>query len=137
VRRALADAYRDHCAGDSKRLGLDLSGDTLTYGGDTDIAYLGCSMGFGMGVFPELRLRHLIPAGRCERAYLLRVIEGHAYSEWLHHWILTGSLPAEPRGLRAAVGRILRRLLPGPAGAAERARAAGRRRAAREIGRAP
>jgi len=137
VRRALADAYRDHCSRDSKRLSLDLSGDRLTYGGDTDIAYFGCAMGFGMGVFPQLRLKHLIPAGRCDKAYLLRAIEGHAYSEWLHHWILNGKLPAEPGGLRAGAGRILRRLQPGPGGAAERACASGRRRAAREFGRSP
>lgn len=137
VRRALADAYRAHCAGDAKRLRLDLSGEQLTYGGDTDIAYFGCGMGFGMGVFPQLRLRHLIPAARCERAYLMRVIEGHAYSEWLHHWVLSGTLPAEPAGMRARAASLLRRLRPGPGGAAERARAAGRRRAAQEIGRSP
>lgn len=137
VRRALADAYREHCSRDPKRLKLDLSGDRLTYGGDTDIAYFGCAMGFGKGVFPRLKLRHLIPPERCERSYLLRAIEGHAYSEWLHHWVLHGALPRERSGMRAYLGRILGSLRGGPEGAAARARAAGHARAAREIGASP
>jgi Glycosyl transferase family 2 len=31
---------------------------------DYEIAYVGCSLGFGMGVFPELRMTHLIPKER-------------------------------------------------------------------------
>lgn len=134
LRRALADAYRAHCAGQPARLRLDLSGEELTYGGDTDIAYFGCGMGMGMGVFPQLRLRHLIPPERCGRAYLLRAIEGHAYSEWLHHWVLHGEVPAEPSGWASRLKRLLRLTLADPsARAAEGARAAGRARAVREL----
>ena len=80
LRRTLADAYRAHCAREPNRLRLDLSGRELTYGGDTDIAYFGCAIGFGKGVFPQLKVRHLIPPERCETSYLLRAVEGHAYS---------------------------------------------------------
>jgi len=137
VRRQLAEAYRAHCSRDPRRMKLDLSGESLTYGGDTDIAYFGCGLGFGKGVFAQLSLRHLIPPERCEESYLLRAIEGHAYSEWLHHWVLHGTLPSERRGVRAALGRVLGRLRGGPHGAAARAKAAGRARAAREIGAQP
>jgi hypothetical protein len=134
VRRTLADAYRAHCASDPKRLRLDLQGRSLTYGGDTDIAFFGCGMGFGKGVFPQLHLRHLIPPERCETAYLLRAVEGHAYSEWLHHWVLHGGVPAEAEGWGVRLGRRLRRALSEPrVRATERAREAGHRRAAREL----
>lgn len=134
VRRSLAEAYRSHCAVDPRLLKLDLSGQQLTYGGDTDIAFFGCRLGFGKGVFPQLRVRHLIPPERCEKSYLLRAAEGHAYSEYLHYWLLHGRLPAEPKGLAAGLKRILRRAAADPESAiAEGARAAGRARATREI----
>ncbi len=138
VRRSLADAYRAHCGSDPKRLKLDLQGRDLTYGGDTDIAYYGCALGFGKGVFPQLNVRHLIPPERCETAYLLRAVEGHAYSEWLHHWVLHGAVPSEASGWDARLRRFLRRTVSDPvARATERAREAGHRRAARELAAAP
>jgi glycosyltransferase involved in cell wall biosynthesis len=135
VRRSLADTYRAHCVRNPARLKLDLSGKDLTYGGDTDIAYFGCAVGFGKGVFPQLKVRHLIPPERCEWSYLLRAIEGHAYSECLHHWVLHGVVPAEPAGLDNRLRRLLRYAFADSRGrAADRARAAGRARAARELG---
>jgi glycosyltransferase involved in cell wall biosynthesis len=137
IRRELADKYRAHCAVDPLRLRLDLSGKQLVYGGDTDIAYFGCSLGYGKGVFPQLNVRHLIPRERCERRYLLSAVEGRAYSEWLHHWVLHGEVPSEPRGWARAVKRLLRSALSDPESrATDRARAAGRARAANEL-RAP
>jgi glycosyltransferase involved in cell wall biosynthesis len=134
IRRGLADAYRAHCALEPSRLRLDLSGRQLVYGGDTDIAYFGCSLGSGKGVFPQLVVDHLIPPERCERAYLLRAIEGHAYSEWLHHWVLHGVVPSEPKGLAARIKRGLRLALSDSSvRAAERSRSVGRARAAREL----
>lgn len=134
IRRGLADAYRAHCSLDPSRLRLDLSGKQLVYGGDTDIAYFGCGLGSGKGVFPQLVVNHLIPPERCERAYLLRAAEGHAYSEWLHHWVLHGALPSEPMGLLARIKRALRLALSdSETRAVERSRAVGRARAAREL----
>lgn len=134
VRRALADAYRAYCAQQPARLRLDLSGKQLVYGGDTDIAFFGCAVGYGKGVFPQLRVRHLIPAERCETAYLLRAVEGHAYSEWLHHWVLHGSVPSDEAALGDRLKRFARLALADPnVRATERARAAGRARAAREL----
>jgi glycosyltransferase involved in cell wall biosynthesis len=135
IRRVLADKYRAHCLVDPSRLKLDLSGSQLVYGGDTDISYFGCSLGFGKGVFPQLKVSHIIPPERCERSYLLRAVEGRAYSEWLHHWVLHGAVPVEPRNLGANVKRGLRLALSDrDTRATERARSAGRARAARELG---
>ncbi|HEY1793409.1 MAG TPA: glycosyltransferase [Opitutaceae bacterium] len=134
IRRPVADGYAERCALESSRLRLDLSGSQLVYGGDTDIAYFGCSMGLGKGVFPQLRVRHLIPRERCERSYLLRVAEGRAYSEVLHHWVLRGAVPTEPADAASRVRRLVRTaLMDGNMRATERARSAGRRRAMREL----
>jgi glycosyltransferase involved in cell wall biosynthesis len=138
VRRSLADAYKAHCRGDPSRLRLDLSGPQLVYGGDTDIAFFGCSATSGKGVFPQLRLRHLIPPERCTEAYLLRAIEGHAYSEWLHHWVLHGAVPKQDDSAGSRLRRRLRlAFADAPTRAAERAKRAGHERAARELGGAP
>ncbi len=134
IRRVLADGYRAHCAQQPARLKLDLSGKQLTYGGDTDIAYFGCAVGYGKGVFPQLKVRHLIPPERCETSYLLRAAEGHAYSEWLHHWVLHGAVPADPLSPGGRLKRFLRGAFAGSRyRATERARAEGHARAAREL----
>ncbi|MBW8782058.1 MAG: glycosyltransferase family 2 protein [Verrucomicrobia bacterium] len=93
VRREVAESYAVELAANPLRRQLDLQGRTLLYGGDTDIAYVGCAQGLSKGVFARLRLTHLIPSGRCETPYLLRSIEGHAYSSVLHEFVLTGRIP--------------------------------------------
>lgn len=98
IRRQVADSYLKSSQVNPAILELDLQGQDLVYGGDTDIAYHGCSLSLGKGVFPQLQVLHLIPARRCEHSYLLKVIEGRAYSEWLHHWVHHKKLPAKPKG---------------------------------------
>jgi len=135
VRRSLAVDYLHSSEADPSRLKLDLHGRELVYGGDTDIAYHGCAMGFGKGVFPSLKVNHLIPAARCERAYLLRVIEGRAYSEVLHHWVLHKMIPRDEIGTIQKLKCLARlTLCDADTRAAELARARGRARAARELG---
>lgn len=92
VRRAVCEAYRDELARNPQRRQLDLHGQTLLYGGDTDIAYVGCAHGFSKGVFARFHVDHLIPPRRCETDYLIRAMEGHAYSSVVHGYILSGKL---------------------------------------------
>ncbi|HZZ19623.1 MAG TPA: glycosyltransferase family A protein [Opitutaceae bacterium] len=135
VRSSLARAYIENCSKDPNRLRLDLSGTQLTYGGDTDIAYYGCKLGFGKGVFPQLSLKHLIPSSRCKEAYLLRAIEGHAFSELLHYWVLNGSLPPGADARKPLARRAARYLTSSRVDRlTDRAVAAGRARAIRELG---
>jgi len=115
-------------------LQLDLEGERLIYGGDTDIAYTGCAMGLGKGVFRALRLEHLIPAQRCGSDYLCRVSEGRGFTEVLHTLILTGRLPEEG----FSIGRWLREKRSVLRGSlverrVARARLKGRSRAMREL----
>lgn len=106
IRREVAAAYAQQTRHDPRRLQLDLQGRDLVYGGDTDIAYIGCDLGFDKGVFPVLRLDHLIPAERCTSEYLLRAAEGHGYSEMLHSWIRDGRLPPQRPAWRAWLSRL-------------------------------
>ena len=104
IRREVVHAYGASVKANSRRLMLDLQGETLAYGGDTGIAYTGCSIWVGMGVFPRLRLTHLIPQGRTGLDYLLGSLEGHAYSEVLHAWILHGRVPQPRSDVREVLG---------------------------------
>jgi glycosyltransferase involved in cell wall biosynthesis len=108
IRRKVFTAYEEATLNNPRRLRLDLKGGNLAYGGDTDIAYTGCSIGLGMGVFPELKITHLIPEERCTVAYLLRNLEAHAYSEVLHHWVTTGVIPATRADVKGYLGRWAR-----------------------------
>ena len=107
MRRAVADAYLAQTADNPNRLQLDPMGDQPGYGGDTDLAYTGVSIGYGMGVFPELVITHLIPSRRSTLDYLLRNFEAHEYSHVLQNFYRTGALPAAPT-LRGRVRRWLK-----------------------------
>jgi glycosyltransferase involved in cell wall biosynthesis len=81
-------AYADAVASDRLRRSLGRSGQALLSGEDVDLALFACKLGYGMGVFPELSLIHLIPASRLNREYLIALAEGHATSHALlaHLW---------------------------------------------------
>jgi glycosyltransferase involved in cell wall biosynthesis len=108
VRCSVAKAYIDATKNDARRLRLDLQGNRIAYGGDTDIAYTGCAIGLGIGVFPQLKLTHLIPKHRCSTEYLLKVLQARAYSEILHSWVMTGVVQPERSDLRGRIGVWLR-----------------------------
>ena len=108
IRRKVAEAYADKVAREPRRRQLDLQGKDLVYGGDTDIAYTGCEMGYAMGLFPELKVRHLTPPTRCTEEYLLKGYEARAYSEVLHGWIETGNVPLLRTDLRGRLGLLAR-----------------------------
>jgi len=105
VRREVAERYILDLEERALGLELDLQGERLVYGGDTDIAYTGCGMGFGKGVFRALQVEHLIPASRCSEEYLCRVAEGRGYTEVLHCLVRTGKLPEIDSSLAGWVRR--------------------------------
>ena len=83
IRKKIAEQYASLIQNDSKRLSLDRKGNLLTSCGDSDLAFTACDMGFGTGQFTALKLKHLMPAGRLEEDYLLRLIEGQTYSHMI------------------------------------------------------
>jgi len=80
VRRFVAVQYCELVQSDSRRLGLDRKGDLLFGGGDLDLSFTACDMGLGIGMFTSLKLTHLIPPGRLQQDYLIRLAEANAYS---------------------------------------------------------
>lgn len=75
LRANAGSAYRRLYESSDIRL-TDRSGKTLTSGGDTEICYVSCSLGLGIGMFPGLELTHLIPRQRLTDNYLIRLSEG-------------------------------------------------------------
>jgi hypothetical protein len=114
IRQEVAMAYAEKVAREPRRCQLDLQGEQLVYGGDTDIAHTGLEMGLGMGVFTSLRITHLTPKSRCTEEYLLKNYEAHAYSEVLHHWVDHGTIPKQRTDLCGRLGELARRLLGSP-----------------------
>jgi hypothetical protein len=82
VRSKVADAYCKH----NERAVVHISdrqGSTLLSGGDVEISYIANDIGLGMGIFPQLRLTHLIPKERVSLNYLLKIYEGTLISNLL------------------------------------------------------
>jgi len=134
VRRPVAEKYAAVVADSEIRRRLDRTGASLTGCGDHDLAFTACDMGLGVGVFPQLRLTHLMTAGRFGEPYLLKLVEGTGYSAAMLRYCRDGIVASESQSLAArALGWLqLCRLEP-----RERRKVAayarGRRRAAMEL----
>jgi hypothetical protein len=70
-------------------------------------------MGMGFGIFPALRLTHLIPAGRVQPDYFVRLIRGHAFSHGVLNFLLAGDAPPGSSVLRDGVRLLLHGLKNG------------------------
>ena len=67
------------------------------YRGDDDLfSWASVFGGQGFGVFPELRVTHLIPAERLSRRYLLRFVHDHRFSAGVLNYLLSAD---EPKGM--------------------------------------
>jgi glycosyltransferase involved in cell wall biosynthesis len=77
---------------------------------DYEMSFVGCSLGFGMGVFPELRMTHLIPKERLSDEYHLRLAEGSETSGILLAYKWMGTLPPHPfssKGILSMVKNVV------------------------------
>jgi glycosyltransferase involved in cell wall biosynthesis len=83
LRREVATAYSAAAPSSSLRLNLDRRGLDLASAGDTEMALFACANGWQRGVFPQLRLRHLIPPERATEDYLVRLTEGILFSSFV------------------------------------------------------
>jgi hypothetical protein len=75
VRASVANAYRRMCEESLVEI-KGREGLILSAGEDDEISLVSCAHGLGMGVFPDLKLTHLIPKERVSEAYLAKLIEG-------------------------------------------------------------
>jgi glycosyltransferase involved in cell wall biosynthesis len=95
VRATVAGAYSDLSAGSAINI-TGRQGAVLTSGDDIELCLAACASGFGMGIFPELKLVHLIPERRISEDYLVRLAEGIAITDDLLTYKWLGVLPRDP-----------------------------------------
>ncbi|SEE13088.1 Glycosyltransferase, GT2 family [Rhizobiales bacterium GAS188] len=109
VRKKVAEAYSQ--AGRGSLHISDRRGKSLLSGGDVEICYAGCDAGLGMGVFPELKLTHLIPKERVSEDYLLRLFEGIIASNYMLSYKWKRLEPWSPFRARALLSVLKNTLL--------------------------
>jgi glycosyltransferase involved in cell wall biosynthesis len=72
---------------------LGRRGQRLFSGEDDVFSWASARGGQGFGLFPELRLTHLIWAGRLNQLYFVRLIEDHTFSHAILRYLLAGVRP--------------------------------------------
>ena len=95
VRRRCALSYCDSYEKSDLRID-GRTGKLLSAGEDSEISFVACSLGMGMGVFPSLKVVHLIPARRLQDAYLAGVAQGLETSSVLLFYKWGGIRPGSP-----------------------------------------
>ena len=83
VIRNVADKFVLSINSNLTKKSLGRNGENLMSCEDDEFSFVSCQMGFGIGVFPDLKVMHLIPKKRVELDYLIKIMEGHAYSKTL------------------------------------------------------
>jgi glycosyltransferase involved in cell wall biosynthesis len=110
VRARVAIAYREYVANSPIKLN-DRRGAELSSGGDVEICFVACSLGLGVGIFPELKLTHLIPKERVKEDYLVKLAEGIGTSAQLLAYKWEKILPVSPFSGPVEILRVLKNLL--------------------------
>ncbi len=85
---------------------LDRHGERLFCGGDDLFSWVSARVGSGFGVFPELRITHLIAAERLSQKYFLRLVHDHAFSHGILNYLYFGE-EHRRQSLQAAVRSLL------------------------------
>jgi hypothetical protein len=83
VRRVVADHYAKLVESDPARSSLDRIGESLSSCGDVDLAWSSHTVSLGTGMFPVLKLDHLVPPQRMTLEYLLKLTEAVCFSSQL------------------------------------------------------
>ena len=96
VTRRVANLYRKFIENLCISIVLDRRGQRLFCGGDDVFSRVAAWVGLAFGVFPELRITHLISARRLRQHYFLRLIHDSALSHGVLDYILDGVQPARP-----------------------------------------
>ena len=108
VTRHVANFYRQFVAELGVTAVLDRRGERLFSGGDDLFSRVAARVGLTFGVFPELRITHLISADRLRQHYLVQLIHDSALSHGVLDYVLDGVRPG-----RANLDWYVRLLLTG------------------------
>jgi glycosyltransferase involved in cell wall biosynthesis len=105
IRQDVASTYALRTRGDPVRRSLGRSGTNFSACEDSDMALTACDLGLGIGVFPQLRLEHLIPKRRLELDYLSNLVAGIYSSQ-----AILGAIRGDPAPLASPSGGLERLL---------------------------
>ena len=106
VRTCVADRYAQIAATDLIRRSLGRRESSFVGGEDLDLAMTAYQMGMGTGLFPQLKLLHLIPKHRVESDYLYKICVGGTYAHHLVSFLHFGQ-QFRLAGLTRVFGRCL------------------------------
>jgi glycosyltransferase involved in cell wall biosynthesis len=112
VRAHVAKEYRNLVEKDTINLS-GRKGTSLVGHEDYEISYTGCRLGFGMGVFPDLRITHLIPKERISEEYLLRLAEANQISGGILDYKWLGKAPRDPLSVKGMLSMVKNVVLTG------------------------
>ena len=80
VRRFAAEEWARKFKHTPWRYELGRKGKSMSGAEDVDLTHTVCEMGYGKGVFEELKLTHIIPRERLTADFLVKITEGNARS---------------------------------------------------------
>jgi glycosyltransferase involved in cell wall biosynthesis len=109
VRREILLAYRQLCDRSSVQI-TGRQGHALTTCDDTEISFVCCSRGLGVGIFPELKITHLIPQRRVSEDYIVRFAEGTGISNSLLRYKWQHIVPQSPFSIKTLLS-VLKTIL--------------------------
>jgi glycosyltransferase involved in cell wall biosynthesis len=90
VTREVAKSYPELIQRLNVKAIIDRRGQRLYSAGDDLFSWASIIIGKGFGLFPNLRVTHLISADRLNQRYFLRLIHGHQFSHEIIKYLLTG-----------------------------------------------
>ena len=107
IRRNICLKYVDLLKNDSLRSLMGRRGNNLTSYEDSDMAFTACDMGYGIGLFVNLKLKHLIPKERLREEYIINLLESSAYSGIIVE-SFRGKLPILNRSWQSRIADLYR-----------------------------
>jgi len=110
VRKKVAIAYDQQCETSSIQI-TGRQGISLLGSEDTEIALVCCSHGLGVGIFPQLKLTHLISQNRLTEDYFVRLVEGTCLSHALLHYKWEHNVPQSPYSMKVLLSALKTHLL--------------------------
>jgi hypothetical protein len=98
VRKAVAVAYCQSCERSSIQITGRVGSSMANLNGeDKEIALVCCGQGSAFGIFPDLRITHLIPRQRVSEDYMVRLVEGTLFSDLLLNYKWLNIIPDSRR----------------------------------------
>jgi len=109
LRAQVAAAYRQHFERSPIKI-KDRTGDSFDSSGDLEIGYVACVLEMGVGIFPQLKLTHLIPKDRLTEDYLVKLAGGILASNVLLEYKQLSVVPVSPFAGLLGIPRVIREI---------------------------